>query len=318
MARIISNNELRFRLIVLVIFVYSGTLLHGQASDFGFVEGVNFQKNVVYKTVDGNKLMMDIYYPNADKLKAKNPWMLHIHGGGWAGGNKEVILKPAHVHTLKSLVEQGVVCATISYRLARSPITTYESVVDCKDAARFLIKNATQFKLDKDAYGVWGGSAGGHLSLVTALVPDTYFPGDEQLASIHPQFKCVASFFPFTSCLNPELRPGSIFADGTLFTRLLGGTLEEKPVLARLLSPSEFLEKNSPPILLLHGDKDTTLPIINSLYLMEVAKENNANVQLVTVVNGGHSFKGDNISPSFEEIGDSCASFILSHLKGEE
>jgi hypothetical protein len=149
---------------------------------------------------------------------------------------------------------------------------------------------------------------------VTALVPDSYFPGDVQLSDIHPKFKCVASFFPFTSCLNPDIRPGSIFEDGTLFTRLLGGTLEEKPELARLLSPTEFLDANSPSILLLHGDKDTTLPVINSLYMIEVAKEKNADVKLLTVKNAGHSFSGNNISPSFEEIADSCSNFILSHI----
>lgn len=299
-----------------VFFLSGVSLIQAQnATDFGFVEGCNYKKSVVYKTVDGRNLIMDIFYPKAEKMKKKAPWVMYVHGGGWAGGNKENIFRAATLGTLQKLIDNGYVVATIDYRLAKAPVTTYESVVDCKDAAKFLLKNAELYKLDKKKYGIWGGSAGGHLSLVTALVPDSYFPGDVQLADVHPKFKCIVSLFPFTSCLNADLRPGSIFGDGTLFNRLLGASLEEKPELARLLSPSEFLTHKSPSILLVHGDKDTTLPIINSLYLMEVANEKNADVQLLTVKNGGHSFSGSNISPSFEGIADATGKFIFSHIK---
>lgn len=310
-----TTNFIQFHFLSLLFFLFSQSCIYGQdATSFGLVEGANFKKNVVYKTVDGTRLVMDIFYPNADKVKANNPWVLFIHGGGWAGGSKEDIYKIAFSGTLKKMLENGVVCASVAYRLAKAPITANESVSDCKDAAKFLLKNAKQFLLDKEYYGVWGGSAGGHLSLVTALVPDSNFASDKALSSIQPKFKCVASFYPFTSCLNPELRPNSIFADSTLFNRLLGGTLEEKPALARLLSPTEFLEKNSPPILLVHGDKDKTLPIINSQYMIAVAKEKNAKATLLTVTNGGHSFSG-NITPSHDEIANQTANFMLLYLK---
>ncbi|MHA7944783.1 alpha/beta hydrolase fold domain-containing protein [Formosa sp. 3Alg 14/1] len=298
-----------------LFLVSSLTVVYAQkASDYGFIKGTNFQEDVVYKTVDGKDLVMDVFFPDADKLKAENPWMVFVHGGGWAGGHMDNIYRTAFVGTLKKLVENGVVCVSIDYRLAKAPVTSLESAIDCKDAARFLLKHAEDFKLDKENYGVWGGSAGGHLSLVTALVPDDYFPGDKELAQIHPKYKCVVSYYPFTSCLNPDLRPNSVFADSTLFKRLLGGTLEEKPELARLLSPTEFLNSDSLPVLLVHGDSDKTLPIINSQYMVEVAKEKGADVELLTVVNGGHSFSGD-ISPSQEEIDEYTTQFILSHLK---
>lgn len=306
---------MKFCILFVVFFISGLSLLHGQASVYGFVEGVNYKKNVVYKSVNGKNIIMDIFYPDADKMQEKNPWMVYVHGGGWAGGDKEAIFKTAFLGTLQKLIANGVVCATIDYRLAKSPVTTYESAVDCKDAGKFLLKNAALYNLDEENYGIWGGSAGGHLCLVTALAPDSSFQGDAALADIHPEYKCVASFYPLTSCLNPDLRPGSIFEDGSLFTRLLGGTVEEKPELARLLSPSEFLDENSPSILLLHGDKDPTLPIINSQYLLALATEKNADVELLTVKNAKHSFGGTNISPSFEGIADHCSNYILSHFE---
>jgi len=273
------------------------------------------KETVVYKTVDGRKLDMIIFYPTAEKTMSKNPWMMHVHGGGWAGGSKYDILKKSFLGSLRSLLDNGVICVTIKYRLAKGNYNAYDAVVDAKDAARFLLKNAKKYKLDKKYYGVWGGSAGGHLSLVTALGKNSDFIGDPELARYKPKFKCVASYFPFTSCLNPEIRPESIFEDGKLFVRLLGAPLEEKLELAKLLSPTELLKKSSPPILLLHGEKDTVLPIVDSTYMVEVAKEKNADVELLTVKGAAHSFHGKNISPTIEGVNDYAKQFILSHLK---
>lgn len=299
-----------------VIFLFSSSFIYGQnARERELLKGFNHKETVVYKTVDGVSLNMDIFYPDSDKMREKNPWMIHVHGGGWAGGSKYKILKPPFLSTLHTLVDSGVVCVSIEYRKATGSSNAYDAVVDAKDATRFLLKNAAEFKLDQEKYGIWGGSAGGHLSLVTALGADSDFQGDSKLVDISTRYKCVISYFPFTSCMNPDLRPGSIFEDETLFVRLLGAPLNEKPKLARLLSPTELLKESSSPILLIHGDKDNILPIKNSLYMMEVAKKKNADVQLLTIQNAGHSFKGANISPSMKDLNNYSAKFILSHLK---
>ncbi|GLR18454.1 alpha/beta hydrolase family protein [Portibacter lacus] len=279
------------------------------------LETFKHKETIVYKMVDGIELDMIIFYPEPDKIKKANPWMLHVHGGGWAGGSKYNVLKKSFLGTMQNLLDAGVICATIEYRKARGKITAYEAVVDAKDAAHFLLHNAAQYKLDEIKYGIWGGSAGGHLSLVTALSKDSDFKGDPALAAYPLYFKCIASYFPFTSCVNPDIRPGSIFEDEKLFVRLLGAPLEEKSELAELLSPTELLDENSPPILLIHGDVDTTLPISNSTYMVAVAKEKKADVELLTIKNAGHSFSGSNISPSIEELNTYAANFILSHLQ---
>lgn len=273
------------------------------------------KETVVYKTVDGKQLDMLIFYPEADKLKKKNSWMMHVHGGGWRGGDKYKVLRKSFLGTLKSLVDKGIVCVTIEYRRARGNSNAYDAVVDAKDAARFLLKNSKELKLDKNNYGVWGGSAGGHLSLLTALGKDSNFEGDSKLSRVSTDFKCVVSYFPATSLVNPDLVPGSLFEKQDSYNRILGDSLSNKPILARQLSPTELLEENSPPILLLHGENDKVLPIINSTYMMEVAKEKKADVELLTIKNAGHSFNGSNISPTIEELNDYATNFILSHLK---
>jgi dipeptidyl aminopeptidase/acylaminoacyl peptidase len=67
----------------------------------------------------------------------------------------------------------------------------------------------------------------------------------------------------------------------------------------------------------LHGDKDATLSVKNSLYMLDVAKEKGADVELLIVKNAGHSFQGKNIVPSIDEINQAAAKYIMSHLTSE-
>ena len=275
------------------------------------------EKGIVYKTVGSKKLDLDYFKPKNLKAGDKAPWMLFVHGGGWRGGNKYNVLRSAFAGTLKQLTDNGVACFTVKYRLTRNHSTAFDSVVDCKDAARFLVKNAEAYNLDPRRYGVWGGSAGGHLCLMTALGKDEDFIGEPKLANLTLDFKCVASYFPLTSLINPDVLAGSKFEDPSVLLHVLDGPFAEKPKLARLLSPVEYLTKTSPPILLLHGEKDSTLSIKNSLHMMDVAKETGADVKLLTVKNAGHSFHGKRISPSMEEINETSAKFMISRLDRE-
>jgi len=244
--------------------------------------------------------------------------MIFIHGGGWGGGNKYKIAGAPFFGTLKTLLENGIACASIEYRLTRNgKSTAYDCVVDCKDAARFLIRNADEYSLDKNRMGVWGDSAGGHLCLMTGLADNNSFTGDELLKKYKPKFQCVASYYPLTSFIHPEFLKGSNFEKPERFIPLLGGLLSEKQELAKLLSPVEWISKKSPPVLLLHGEQDKVLPIRQSIYLEELGKAEGADIQLLRVKNADHSFNGADPLPSVEKINKIAAEFIIEKLKNK-
>jgi len=244
--------------------------------------------------------------------------MLFTHGGGWSGGDVYKILRPTFMSTLRQLIEDGVACAAVTYRRTRTPeITAFDCVVDCKDAARFLVKNGENYGLDSTRMGVWGGSAGGHLSLMTGLADNDLFPGDESLAEYEPQFRCIASYYPLTSFVREDLFEGSHFGDPEKMIPMLGGLAKDKPEAARLLSPTEHLTAQSPPMLLLHGRRDQILPISQSQHFLTVAKGKGADVRFIAVKGAAHSFGGKKISPSIEEINQMAAKFILKSLKEE-
>ena len=308
-----------YKLVIISILTISGSLIRAQtAKEMKFLEQLNYEKDIVYKIIDGDTLDMILFSPKV-KSDSKSPVMIYTHGGGWGGGSKYNIFKSGFNSTLKTLLDNGIVCATIEYRLTRvGKSNAYDCVTDCKDAARFLMHNAEKYSLDVNRMGVWGGSAGGHLSLMTALGDNKNFIGDKSLSSYNPKFVCVASYFPLTSFIETENLKGSNFEKPNRFIPILGGLLSDKEEIAKSLSPVELLKADSPPILLLHGNKDDVLPISQSIYMVKVAKKVGANVRLLTVENAGHSFNGENISPSIERINQISADFILKELEIEK
>ncbi|RZJ75507.1 MAG: alpha/beta hydrolase [Flavobacterium sp.] len=273
-----------------------------------------YKDSVIYKTINGEALMLTIYFPTVKKYE-KAPIMLYTHGGGWASGDRFNVLQLNFVETLKILTANGIACASVEYRLTRLGISNaFDCVVDCKDAGRFLVKNAAKYGIDPSRIGVWGGSAGGHLCLMTALGNPKDFPGDNTLKNFDPIYKCVSSYFPLTTFLKPDVLEGSNFSNPNRFIAMFGGLLKDKMALAKLLSPTEYVSKETIPILLLHGDNDKVLNIKQSLYMMEVAKEKKANVEMLTVKGAGHGFQGENIQPGMLEINKISAAFIIKHI----
>ncbi len=271
------------------------------------------QTGIVYKTVNGEALDMALIYPTVKKYE-KAPFVVFIHGGGWSKGSKTGVFSPPQGAALKTLTDNGIACATIEYRFTRPGISTaYDCVVDCKDAVRFLIKHADEYGLDPTRITTWGGSAGGHLCLMTALAPNDRFLGDLELQGLVPKFCGVVSCFPATTFLVPEIYNQSNFKNPGKWMSFLGGPREENDELAALLSPTEHLRADSPPVLLIHGDKDQVLSYDNSTYMRDLGKKIGAEVELITVTNGLHSFIGD-ITPSMSEINQATADFMIKNL----
>ena len=117
---------------------------------------VVLEKDVVYCTVEGKPLKLDIARPKAGE--GPFPAILCIHGGGWRAGDKSEYLQ-----AIFELSQQGYVAATVQYRFApKFPFPA--QIHDVKAAVRYLRGHARRLRIDPDRIGVMGASAGGHLA----------------------------------------------------------------------------------------------------------------------------------------------------------
>ncbi|HEX4858093.1 MAG TPA: alpha/beta hydrolase, partial [Usitatibacteraceae bacterium] len=119
--------------------------------------------NQVYAVANNVELKLDLYLPR-DATEAV-PLVVNFHGGGWVAGDKEGSL----LFQLRYL-QMGFALANVGYRLARvSPAPA--AVEDTRCALRWLQGRAKALKIDTNRVVLTGGSAGGHLALITGMLP---------------------------------------------------------------------------------------------------------------------------------------------------
>jgi dipeptidyl aminopeptidase/acylaminoacyl peptidase len=105
---------------------------------------------------------------------------------------------------------------------------------------------------------------------------------------------------------------------GPSIIAFLGGTPEQSPANYRNASPVTWVAKDDPPLLMFHGNEDTTVPFDQSLRMEGAYRKAGLNVELVKVENAGHNFTpaGDKpISPTLEQIRAKSVAFFQRNLK---
>lgn len=121
------------------------------------IKGVRLVRDVVYSTVGGRELRLDIFYPAGRKRKGY-PGVLLIHGGGWRSGDKS-----QQGPLAQQLAAKGYVALAVEYRL--SPEAPYPAaVLDVKAAVRWMRANAATLRLDATKISALGCSSGGHMA----------------------------------------------------------------------------------------------------------------------------------------------------------
>jgi dipeptidyl aminopeptidase/acylaminoacyl peptidase len=77
-----------------------------------------------------------------------------------------------------------------------------------------------------------------------------------------------------------------------MITRLLGGPANKNLKKARAASPLYYVDKDSAPLLIVHGDKDPLVPLSQSEAMVEAMKKAGVEAKLVVIKGGGHGAPG--------------------------
>ena len=310
------------KLLILAMAAVCLCTVAGAASDAKVAWTGETFLDVTYKQVDGRPIKMDIYMPPAVKTEAA-PVLYYVHGGGWAAGSKDKGGLPLMLPVFLQVAENGFVCVSINYRLCKmnSGVLMRDCVTDAMDGLRFLKKHAERYGLDPDRIVVWGDSAGGQLAQMLTLADPAVFIGDESLADLSVLPIAGMSWYGPTDFTDVDLFKTD-FSDknpdrfGARITGAAGGDTEISKAYEEM-SPYYWIKKNSPPLLLLQGDTDATIPLAHAPHLKKKADRIGANVTMVIVKNAGHNWRkaGGAPSPGVAEIQRITAEFAVRQIE---
>ena len=210
-------------------------------------------KDVVYATVEGKPLALDLYVPSrADAA----PLLVWVHGGAWSQGTKAN--PPRH------FIAHGIATASLDFRQsteARFPAQVH----DIKAAIRFLRARAQTYGYRADRIAIAGSSSGGHLAALVGVT--TGHPALEGTVGDHRQessaVHAIVSYFGASNLqtILAQSTPFGLNMRRPALERLLGALPDEARELAKLASPVEHVDRQDPPLFLLHGDQDPQMPI---------------------------------------------------------
>ena len=275
------GTTIRIALIVILILIGAYLLTTGhQHHD-------QFHRNIVYARHGGVDLKLDILEPHQDHATENGqlaPVLINIHGGGWSEGDKSEDLG-----LLQSFAEIGWVAVAINYRLV--PDVTFPAQLDdCRAALKWVVENIGQYGGDPDNIVLWGTSAGGHLALLTASTLNLpYEEIPRGFAGIDFDFgnrvRCVIDMAGPTDLTSLDIWNPYIKRQVYL---MLGVTEDpdnpDEPLPnAREASPITWIDPGDPPVFIVHGLADDTVPPIQSQELYDALQEAGIDSELLFI-----------------------------------
>jgi acetyl esterase/lipase len=255
--------------------------------------------NVTYAKASNFELKLDLYLPK--NRTRPNATLILFHGGGWVDGQKE-----RNVLFLLPYLEMGWSAVNVEYRTARQAPAP-AAVEDCRCALRWLTYRAREYSLDTSRFVTTGTSAGGHLALMTGMLPannvfDRQCPiegNDRWNSATVPQPKVAAVVNWFGIGDVADLLDGPSARN---YAREWFGSFPNAE-LAKQLSPVNYVRAGVPPIITIHGEHDDVAPYAHAVRLHAALDKAGVPNRLVTIRGRKHGgFSREELLHSYAAI----------------
>lgn len=231
--------------------------------------------DVQYGYENNYSLKLDVWKRNDATTPA--PTVIYIHGGGWIFGDRT-----GATPMFLPYLEMGWNVVNVEYRMASVSLAP-AAVEDTRCALRWVIRNAKQYNIDVNRIVLTGHSAGGHLSLITGMLPegsalDNECTGDEKL-----RVAAIINWYGISDVGDLLQGPNQ-----KNYALMWMGSQADAPSIAKRVSPITYVRADLPPILSIHGDADPVVPYEQSVRLHKALTAAGAPNELVTIKGGAH------------------------------
>ncbi|HKA16382.1 MAG TPA: alpha/beta hydrolase [Myxococcota bacterium] len=232
----------------------------------------------------GGRNLLDVVLPEA--TGTGRPILVQIHGGGWMIGDKREQGGPL----MGYLASRGWVCFAVNYRL--SPKAVFPAhIVDVKRALGWVREHAHEYGADPNFICVTGGSAGGHLTALTALSQNdpAFQPGFEQADS---RVSAAVPFYGVYDFLDRAGIRGRHSMVDMLAKYVFQCRPEDNPELWDAACPQVRVSADAPPFLVVQGTHDTLVFVEEAREFVRALREKSrAPVHYLEMKGAQHAFE---------------------------
>ena len=275
------------------------------------------RQDVIYGRKFGTALTLDVFKPATE---ANGLGLVFVVSGGWYSNHDSI-----NLGFVKPFTDRGYTVFAVVHG-SQPKFTIPEAVADLNRAVRFIRHNAKDYGVDPARLGIYGASAGGHLSLMQGTAGDSGNPAaPDPVDQESSRVAAVACFFPPTDFLNYGKPGENAIGRGTLkdfvapfdFHRFDPRKKKFVPIddeprigeIAGTISPINHVSADDPPTLIIHGDADTLVPIQQAEIIVEKLKAAGVETRLVTKPGAAHGW------PGIEKDLATLADWFDAHLK---
>jgi acetyl esterase/lipase len=235
------------------------------------VADLTIYRDVVYGHHDGMATVYDVMKP----ANANGSAVLYMVSGGWVSRWAE---PESRITQFRALLDQGITVIPVHHGSAPR-FKVPEAHADVKRALRHVSLNAPKYGIDAKRLGVFGGSAGGHLSLMLGLNGDDGDPAAaDPVLKAPSRIKAVVAYYP------------------PVDLRRMTGPSDRFPALdfpneqAAGISPILFVDAKDPATLIVHGDADELVNISSGQSIHDALKKASVKTEMVVIKGGDHGF----------------------------
>jgi acetyl esterase/lipase len=251
---------------------------------------------IVYSAPGGQAQQLDVFVNPAATAEHPAPVLVYIHGGAWAHGER-----PTRYEGFRRYLAMGFSVVSVDYRLT-GVATAPAAVTDTLCALSWVKRNATAYRFDINRVVAYGTSAGGHLAMLSGLLPRDTALADPACGPL-PKTAAILDFYG-PADLGPGMGPERPFRSLQNWI----GKVDDPMALARKLSPIAYVGKDQPPVFIVHGNADPTVPYEQSVALK-------AALDKAGEANAFHTVEGGLHGKFTDEQQDAIAAEIAAFLK---
>jgi arylsulfatase A len=302
-----TMRPLRRALVLWRLFAILALAVNAKSEEQNFVKyhpspNVRVIHKIVYAKYKTGKLRLDLYLPL--RSGQRRAGVVVVRGGGWLVGDRK-----RFAHVASALADRGVVAACIEYRTTN--IAAFPGAIqDVKAAVRWMRVNAMQYGIDPDLIGVIGGSSGAYMALFVGLTQGlAEFEGDGGNPGVSSAVQAVVAMAV----------PADLLAlsetNKTAVAKFLHAMPEEDSAKWQLASPINHIRSDGPPVLLLHGENDDSVPTNQSIDFAQCYRRVGNTAELQILAGAPHDFW--NYYPWFDDAMNRSAAFFHQLEKRE-